>query len=463
MTIISTQADLQEGTAARPPRLDDHPTVRAVRARAAGEPAAAPGPLTVAQLREMALAAGADDAGAVSLDHPEVAEEVPHVLKALPGARSLISIVVREHPDDIRSPQRSVANGEFHRVGHETDAIARRLAMALAARGYPTINPSMAFPMEMDDFPGRTWVVSHKRVAVAAQLGRMGLHRSVIHPRFGSFILLGTVVSTAEVIGEAEPLTFNPCLTCKLCVASCPVGAIEPDGEFHFSACYDHNYREFMTGFGDFVEHVAEAGDRFELRDRVSASETASMWQSLAYGPNYKAAHCIAVCPAGEDVIGPFLASRAGFVRDVVRPLTERAEPVYVVAGSDAERHVKKRFPHKPVRVVRSGLRATSAAGLFRSMPHIFQRGPAAGWSATFHFDLSGPDGAQATVRIDDGTLQVQDGLQGTPDLLVRAAATDWLAVVSGRLHPVKAVVTRRLRTRGDVRLLRRFAACFPR
>ena len=34
-------------------------------------------------------------------------------------------------------------------------------------------------------------------------------------------------------------------------------------------------------------------------------------WQSLSYGPNYNAAYCLAVCPAGEDVIGPYLADKA--------------------------------------------------------------------------------------------------------------------------------------------------------
>jgi epoxyqueuosine reductase len=37
----------------------------------------------------------------------------------------------------------------------------------------------------MDRFPGRIWVVTHKTVAVAAGLSVMGLHRNVIHPRFG--------------------------------------------------------------------------------------------------------------------------------------------------------------------------------------------------------------------------------------------------------------------------------------
>lgn len=48
----------------------------------------------------------------------------------------------------------------------------------------------MGFPMEMNRFPGKIWVVAHKPVAVAAGLGHMGIHRNVIHPKFGNFILL---------------------------------------------------------------------------------------------------------------------------------------------------------------------------------------------------------------------------------------------------------------------------------
>ena len=42
-------------------------------------------------------------------------------------------------------------------------------------------------------------MVSHKPIAVAAGLGKMGLHRNVIHPVFGSFVLLNTVLIEAEV------------------------------------------------------------------------------------------------------------------------------------------------------------------------------------------------------------------------------------------------------------------------
>lgn len=57
------------------------------------------------------------------------AHDEPHAVRA-PGARSLVLIVMREHPDDIRSPSRSVANLEFHRAGQEVDAVDGRAPRA---------------------------------------------------------------------------------------------------------------------------------------------------------------------------------------------------------------------------------------------------------------------------------------------------------------------------------------------
>lgn len=94
----------------------------------------------------------------------------------------------------------------------------------------------------------------------------MGIHRNVIHPKFGNFILLGTVLIGAEATTYDQPVSYNPCLECKLCVAACPVGAISPNGDFNFSACYTHNYREFLGGFTDWVEQIADSKNALERR-----------------------------------------------------------------------------------------------------------------------------------------------------------------------------------------------------
>ncbi|MFQ5512109.1 MAG: hypothetical protein ACE5EO_09695, partial [Candidatus Krumholzibacteriia bacterium] len=59
-----------------------------------------------------------------------------------------------------------------------------------------------------------------KKVAEAAGLGKIGIHRNVIHSTFGSFIFLGTVLIDREVAEYGRQINFDPCLSYKLCVAA---------------------------------------------------------------------------------------------------------------------------------------------------------------------------------------------------------------------------------------------------
>src|SRR5262249_29875104 len=156
---------------------------------------------------------------------------------------------------------------------------------------------------------------------------------------------------------DARPRSgTSPSLNCPSRVGSaksCGSSHIPtPSSMMRLTACYTHNYREFMGGFTDWVGQIADSRNAQDYRRRVSGSESSSMWQSLSFGANYKAAYCMAVCPAGEDVIGPFLTNRKSYLQDVVKPLQEKEETVYVVPGSDAEEHVARRFPNKKAKRV---------------------------------------------------------------------------------------------------------------
>jgi ferredoxin len=355
-----------------------------------------------------------------------------------------------------------VANLEFHTTGDHANDVGRALVMSLERAGIPAINPPMGFPMEADRWPEKMWVVSHKPVAVAAGMGMMGIHRNVIHPKFGNFILLGTVLIGAEVNEYDQPIPYNPCLECKLCVAACPVGAISADGQFDMASCYTHNYREFMGGFADWVEQVADAKNGLEYRRNVSRPETVSTWQSLAFSPNYKAAYCLSVCPAGEDVIGPFQQDRKGFLQEVVKPLQEKPETIYVVPGSDAEAHVTKRFPHKTAKRVRGSLLPRTIEGFLNGMRYTFQRQQSAGLDATFHFTFTGKENREATAVIRDKTIQVLDGHEGTADLQLTADSETWLGFLAKERSLVWALLRRKIRMKGSPRLLIAFGKCFP-
>lgn len=438
---------------------NNHPTVVALKSAPPQRPASA---LSAETVRAWFLEAGADDVGFVSIDRPEVADQRADILQAFPATRTLVSFVCRMNREPIRSTQRSLANLEFHSTGDHTNDVARTMVRRFESMGVGAVNPSMGFPMEMSRFPGKVWIVSHKPVAVAAGLGRMGIHRNVIHPRFGSFILLGTVLVAADLDQDSQPIEYNPCVDCKLCVAACPVGAIASNGSFNFASCFTHNYREFMSGFTDWVEGLADSRSAVQYRQRTTDAETASMWQSLAFGPNYKAAYCLSVCPAGEDVLGPFLEARSDFLEANVRPLQKKIEPLYVIPGSDAETHAKKRFPHKSIHHVGSVLRPTTIRGFIESMQHVFQAGQSAGLRATYHFRFTGEQADECTVIIKDQTIEVHRGNVGQCDLQITADSRAWLRFLRKEANIVWLLLSRQIRLRGRFRLLPAFGRCFP-
>ena len=190
-------------------KLEMHPTVRRFREREkrpeVPEPAAPAAPIDEAWLRRLCEEAGVDDVGFVAIDRPEIDDQRAEILSAFPTTRTLISFVCRLNREPIRSPARSAANQEFHANSTESTRSHAGSSQALERAGVPAMNPSAAFPMEMDRYPGRIWIVSHKPVAVAAGLGQVGIHRCVIHPVFGSFINLGTILVARDVCEAGCP------------------------------------------------------------------------------------------------------------------------------------------------------------------------------------------------------------------------------------------------------------------
>src|SRR4051812_23817589 len=173
--------------------LNDHPTVVAHRQRPAAEKISQP--LDAAWLRKLCLDAGADDVGFLEIERPVLAQERPHVERAFPHTRSLISFVLRMNRENVRNPARSIANSEFHHTGDEVKDVARRIPAALERAGIRALNPPMGFPMEADRWmTERIWTVAHKPIAVAAGVGHIGIHRNVIHPRVGKFFMFGTIL-----------------------------------------------------------------------------------------------------------------------------------------------------------------------------------------------------------------------------------------------------------------------------
>src|SRR5215831_12402499 len=147
---------------------------------------------------------------------------------------------------------------------------------------------------------------------------------------------------------------------------------------------------------------------------------------------------------------------------EVVKPLQQKSETVYVVPGSDAESHVGRRFPQKTVKRVENGLRPQSIAQFLGGLPNTFQREQAAGLNATYHFTFIGLEARQATVTIREKTLRIQEGHIGQPQLRIIADSRTWIRFIRKEVSILVALLTRRIRLKGSPQLLLAFGKCFP-
>ena len=303
-------------------------------------------------IKDIVCEAGADDAGVVEIDRLEIEEQKQSILTAFPRAKTLISFVCRMNAAQVQSPDRTLADGEFIALDAEMLLISRKVVKVLREKGTAAITPSEGFPQDMNKWPGKMFTVSHKPVAAAAGRGHIGHHRLLIHPVFGSHICLGTLIMDTALDSYDQPIDFNPCISCKLCVSVCPTGAIGKDGAFEFFSCLVHAYRDRLGGFLNWTEALVTSKDMEEYRQKRNDSETMAVWQSLTYGGGYRCGYCMSVCPAGSNIIGSYIDSRKEYIQAIVKPLQERKESVYVFPGPESEASLSKRFPNKTARPV---------------------------------------------------------------------------------------------------------------
>lgn len=144
------------------------------------------------------------------------------------------------------------------------------------------------------------------------------------------------------------------------------------------------------------------------------------------------------------------------------QPLQDKEETIYVSRNTDAEEHVAKRFPHKKIMHVGNTLRPNSIDVFLRGMTNVFQPGKSAGLNATFHFTFTGNEARTATVVIQDQKLSVTDGHAGEPDLHVTADSQTWIGFLRKERNIVWALLRRKIRLAGPLKLLVAFGKCFP-
>ncbi len=99
---------------------------------------------------------------------------------------------------------------------------------------------------------------------------------------------------------------------------------------------------------------------------------------------------------------------------------------------------------------------------VFDSMRGSFQPAKAKGVHARYQWDLSGPQGGQWWIDVEDGKYKMGKGKIDHPNVTFVAKDKDWVAVSNRQLGGTSAYLTGRLKIRGDQGLARKLGEMFP-
>jgi putative sterol carrier protein len=207
-------------------------------------------------------------------------------------------------------------------------------------------------------------------------------------------------VMPADLYAQMKPEFVVP-MTLFLCAEECPVsGNIYNAGMGFFNrAAVVTGPGTVVRGAGDYpsVEEVAAA------MDRIATLEGGKTYAQL----NDQLADVLSAfdAPADDAVAGPGDGGRGGM----------------------------------------------SVAQVFEAMPAAFRPEAAAGVSVVFQYRISGEDGGDWHCVVDDGQCQVLSGRHERPTCTLLMAAPDFLAMMAGRLPPMQAFNTGKLRIEGDI------------
>lgn len=175
--------------------------------------------------------------------------------KLLPGARSIICVTLSYHrPEPVPKTADPAGRVAQYAQGRDYHGILRgrleQLALQLAAHGAPPFQHRVC----VDTAP-----VLERELAIQAGLGWIGKNTCLIHPRLGSFLFLGEMLTTLDI--EPDAPETDHCGTCTRCIDACPTDALLESHTLDSNRCVayltiEHRGEiptELQPGIGDWV------------------------------------------------------------------------------------------------------------------------------------------------------------------------------------------------------------------
>ena len=99
---------------------------------------------------------------------------------------------------------------------------------------------------------------------------------------------------------------------------------------------------------------------------------------------------------------------------------------------------------------------------VFDSMRESFKPDKAKGVHARYQWELSGPQGGQWWIDVNDGTYKMGKGKVDNPTVTFITSDKDWVAMSNGKLKGTWAYMTGRLKVHGPQSFARKLDEIFP-
>ncbi len=216
--------------------------------------------------------------------------------KLLPGAKSIICVADR-HPSKPPPPPELPPPPEVSPevpsqppLADQKPSPTGRVARYAWGDDYHKVIKKRLFQLAdalRERYPGHeykttvdTAPILEREYAQLAGLGWTGKHTLLIHPQLGSWMLLGTIVTTLEIEPD-EPATDH-CGTCTRCIDACPTSCIKPY-ELDAQRCISYltiEYRDEIpvdmhTAMGDWIAgcDVCQEVCPYNQDDRLDAAK----------------------------------------------------------------------------------------------------------------------------------------------------------------------------------------------
>src|SRR5881397_2683793 len=105
---------------------------------------------------------------------------------------------------------------------------------------------------------------------------------------------------------------------------------------------------------------------------------------------------------------------------------------------------------------------ASTPQQVFDGMRESFKADKAKGVHARYQWELSGTQGGEWWIDVNDGTYKMGKGKIDNPSVTFVATDKDWVAVSNHQLGGTWAYLSGRLKIRGDQEIARKLGEIFP-